>query len=191
MRQSREEKARTHQRIVEIASRRIREEGIEAPAVAEIMQAAGLTHGGFYKHFGSRDDLIAEAADRAFAGAELKIHELTTDTDEPLAAFIDWYVSKQHRDDSATGCPIAALAGDVSRGDARVREAYRAQTENYLAHLARLLGGGEDARRRATVALSTLVGSLILARAINDDALSDQILRDVRDALKNADSHTE
>jgi TetR/AcrR family transcriptional regulator, transcriptional repressor for nem operon len=184
MRQSREEKAKTHDRIVRIASARIREAGIESPGVAEIMQAAGLTHGGFYKHFGSRDDLIAEAADRAFADGERSVREVTQGAQEPLAAFVDWYVSTQHRDNPATGCPVAALGDDVSRGDDRVRAAYREQVERYLANLERLLGGGEDARRRATVALSTLVGSIVLARAIDDEALSDEILRDVREALK-------
>jgi TetR/AcrR family transcriptional regulator, transcriptional repressor for nem operon len=184
MRQSREEKAKTHDRIVRIASARIREAGIESPGVAEIMQAAGLTHGGFYKHFGSRDDLIAEAADRAFADGERSVHEVTQGAQEPLAAFVDWYVSTQHRDNPATGCPVAALGDDVRRGDDRVRAAYRGQVERYLANLERLLGGGEDARRRATVALSTLVGSIVLARAIDDEALSDEILRDVREALK-------
>jgi TetR/AcrR family transcriptional repressor of nem operon len=183
MRQSREEKAKTHDRIVRIASGRIREAGIESPGVAEIMQAAGLTHGGFYKHFGSRDELIAQAADRAFADGERTVHEITEGAQEPLAALVDWYVSTQHRNNPATGCPVAALGADVRRGDDRVRVAYRRQVERYLANLERLLGGGEDARRRATVALSTLVGSIMLARAIDDEALSDEILRDVRDAL--------
>jgi TetR/AcrR family transcriptional repressor of nem operon len=184
MRQSREEKAKTHHRIVDIASARIRERGIEGPGVAEIMQAAGLTHGGFYKHFGSRDDLVAEAADRAFADAERAVREVTDDAPDPLGAFVDWYVSARHRDDAATGCPVAALGPGVRRGDERVRAAYRRQVERYLANLERLLGGGEDARRRATVALTMLVGSIVLARAVDDDELSEEILRDVRAALK-------
>ena len=183
MRQSREEKAKTHDRIVEIASARIREAGIEGPGVAEIMQAAGLTHGGFYKHFGSRDDLVAEAADRAFADAERAVHEVTDDAPDPLTAFVDWYVSARHRDDPGAGCPVAALGAGVRRGDERVRTAYLHQVERYLSDLERLLGGGPDARRRATVALSTLVGSLVLARAVDDAELSDEILRDVRAAL--------
>jgi TetR/AcrR family transcriptional repressor of nem operon len=184
MRQSREEKAKTHDRIVKIASARIREAGIEGPGVAEIMQAAGLTHGGFYKHFGSRDDLVAEAADRAFADADQTAREVTEDAPDPLAAFVDWYVSTQHRDNPATGCPVVALGADVRRGDDRVRAAYGRQVERYLGSLERLLGGGEDARRRATVALSMLVGSVVLARAIDDEELSDEILRDARAALK-------
>jgi TetR/AcrR family transcriptional regulator, transcriptional repressor for nem operon len=181
---SRDEKARNHERIVEVASARIRESGTEAPGVAEIMQAAGLTHGGFYKHFGSRTDLIAEAADRAFADGERTVHEVTEGAQEPLAALVDWYVSTQHRDNPATGCPVAALGADVRHGADRVRASYRRQVERNLANLERLLGGGEDARRLATVALSTLVGSIVLARAIDDEALSDEILRDVREALK-------
>jgi TetR/AcrR family transcriptional regulator, transcriptional repressor for nem operon len=183
MRQSREEKAKTHERILEIASRRIRDAGLEGPSVAELMQAAGLTHGGFYKHFGSRDDLIAEAAERAFADSERAVLELTDEAEDPLGALIDWYVSTRHRDDAAAGCPVVALSGDARRGDERVRAAYRRQVERYVATLERLMGGGEDARRRATVALSTLVGAVVLARAVDDEALSDEILRDVRDAL--------
>jgi TetR/AcrR family transcriptional regulator, transcriptional repressor for nem operon len=184
MRQSREEKAKTHDRIVELASRRIREAGIEGPAVGEIMRAVGLTHGGFYKHFGSRADLVAEAAERAFADADRAVHQATDDVEDPLAAFVDWYVSPEHRDNVARGCPVVALGEDARRADDRVRAAYRAQVERYLTNLERFLGGGEDARRRAIVALSTLVGSLVLARAIDDEALSEEILRDVRDALK-------
>ena len=189
MRQSREEKAKTHDRIVEIAAERIREQGIDGPAVAEIMQAAGLTHGGFYKHFGSRDDLVAEAADRAFAEGERAVHEVIDDAPDPLGAFVDWYVSARHRDNPGSGCPVAALGAGVRRGDERVRTAYRNQVERYLADLEGLLGG-ESARTRATVALSTLVGSIVLARAVDDDALSEEILRDVRAALRQAPAAT-
>jgi TetR/AcrR family transcriptional repressor of nem operon len=147
------------------------------------MKAAGLTHGGFYKHFGSRDDLIAEAAGRAFADNDRTIHELTDDAPDPLGSLVDSYVSPQHRDDPGAGCAVAALGGDVRRGEDRVRAAYDRQVERYLANLERMLGG-EDGRRRATVALSTLVGSVVLARAIDNESLSDEILRDVREALK-------
>ena len=183
MRQSREEKAKTHERIVQIASTRIREAGIEGPGVAEIMEAAGLTHGGFYKHFGSRDDLIAEAADRAFAESDRTVQELTEGGEDPLAALVDWYLSTGHRDNPGTGCPVVALGGEISRGGDRVRASYRRQVERYLANLERLLGD----RQRATVALSTLVGSVMLARAVGDAPLSDEILRDVRAALTAAD----
>ena len=185
MRQSAEEKARTHERIVEIASARIREQGIEAPGVAEIMHAAGLTHGGFYKHFGSRDDLIAEAADDAFTYADRTLAKYAHDESDPLAAWVDWYVSTEHRDDPGTGCPVAALIGDVNRGNDHVRGGYDALVERYIGSLGGMLGGRDDARRQAILTASTLVGSLALARAIDDDRLSNEILRTVREALRH------
>jgi TetR/AcrR family transcriptional repressor of nem operon len=192
MRQSRAEKARTHERIVETASARIRKEGIEGPGVGEIMQAAGLTHGGFYKHFGSRDDLIAEAADHAFAYAGRTLDRYANDEPEPFAAWVDWYLSEEHRDDpGADRCPVAALVGDVGRADDGVRAGYSAVVERYIATLQGMLGGGENARREATIAVSTLLGSLVLAREVDDDALSTEILRTVREALRHQQAPTE
>ena len=185
MRQSREEKARTHQRIVELASARIREEGLGGPGVAEIMQAAGLTHGGFYKHFGSRDDLIAEAAQHAFAYADETLDHHAHDPHDPLASWVDWYASEEHRDDPGTGCPVAALVGDVGGADDRVRAGYSAVVERYIETLEGMLGGGEDSRRQALIAASTLLGSVALSRAVDDEALSDEILTTVREALRH------
>jgi TetR/AcrR family transcriptional repressor of nem operon len=183
VRTSREEKAKTHERIVEVAAERIREEGLERPAVAEIMQAAGLTHGGFYKHFGSRDELVAEATEKALAKSDRHVHELTDDARDPLAAFADWYLSAEHRDHPASGCAVAALGGEAARADERVRAAYRAQVERYLDSVERFLGGGEDAHRRAILAFSALVGAVVLARAVDDEALSDEILGAVREGI--------
>ena len=179
VRQSREQKAKTHERIVEVASKRIREQGLDGPAVAEIMHAAGLTHGGFYKHFESRDDVIAEATDRALAHSDRHVHELTDDAQDPLAAFVDWYLSAEHRDDPASGCAVPALGDDVRRADERLRSAYSRQVERYLEHVERFLGGGDDARQRATLAVSALVGAIVLARALDDQARSDEILNAV------------
>lgn len=187
---SQDDKARHHEQIVEIASARIRESGTEAPGVAEIMRAAGLTHGGFYKHFGSRDQLIAEAADRTFADGGRAVESITADAEDPLTTFVDWYASTAHCENPATGCGVVALGADAARGDGHVRSAYRAQVRRYLADLERLLGEGPEARRRATLALSALVGSVLVARAVDgeapeDAALADEILRDVRDAVKS------
>ena len=180
---SQEDKVKNHERIVEVAAARIRESGTATPGVAEIMKSAGLTHGGFYKHFASRDDLVAEAVDRALADGEAAMLTLTEGADDPLAAFVDWYTSAAHRDDPAAGCAVVALGSDVPRGEERVRTAYRKQVERYLGHLETLLGGGEDARRRAVVALSALVGGVLVARAVDDVALSDEILREVRETV--------
>ncbi len=186
---SREDKTQSHERIVDIAARRIREDGTATPGVAEIMSAAGLTHGGFYKHFGSRDDLIAEATERTFAQSSRAMAEVTDGADDPYAAFVDWYVSAEHRDHPGTGCGVVALGADAGHGEERIRTAYTAQVRRYLAHLAQLSGdaspdGDEEARRRAAVTLSTLVGAVLVARAVNDPELSDEILGDVRAALK-------
>jgi TetR/AcrR family transcriptional repressor of nem operon len=181
MRQSQTEKARNHERILDIAAARVRESGTVAPGVAEIMQTAGLTHGGFYKHFASRDDLIAEAAERAFAENRDASAAVIAGADDPLAAFVDWYVSAEHRDDPASGCGVVALGGDAARGDSRVRAAYTDQVKRYLGQLEQLFAGdGSEARREAAVALCTLVGAVLVARAVDDPVLSDEILYDVR-----------
>jgi len=189
MRQSREEKAKTHRRIVELASARIREEGLDGPGVAEIMHAAGLTHGGFYKHFGSRDDLIAEAAQHAFAYADQTLDHHAHDPHDPLASWVDWYVSEEHRDDpGALRCPVAALVGDISRADDRVRAGYSAVVERYIETLEGMLGGTQGSRRQALIAASTLLGAVALSRAVDDEAVSKEILSSVRDALRHQDA---
>jgi TetR/AcrR family transcriptional repressor of nem operon len=173
---SKEDKTRSHERIVEVASARMRESGTSAPGVAEIMREAGLTHGGFYKHFDSRDDLVAEAVTRAFAE-----NEAFMQTQSDLPGFVAWYLSEQHRDEPATGCGVAALGGDASRGEARVRAAFGEQVSRYLEHLGALLG--DDAREPPSVVLSALVGALVVARAVDDEELSAQILSDARAAV--------
>ncbi len=181
---SRDDKTRSHQRIVEIAARRIREAGTDAPGVAEIMKTAGLTHGGFYKHFASREDLVAEAVDQTFSESAQAIEEVTADAADPLSAFVDWYLSPEHRDSPGTGCGVVALGADAPRAQERVRDAYTEQVKRYLARLEELQGSADGTEReRAMVALSTLVGAVLVSRAVNDDGLSDDILRAARAAL--------
>jgi TetR/AcrR family transcriptional regulator, transcriptional repressor for nem operon len=192
-RHSQEEKAQSHERIVEIAAERIREAGTAAPSVAEIMQAAGLTHGGFYKHFDSRDDLVAEAVQRAFADSQKATAAVIEDADDPLSAFVDWYVSAEHRDHPGTGCGVVALGGEAARSEPRVRAAYTDQVKRYLAQLERLLAEADadgdptadaDTRAKAVVTLSTVVGAVLVARAVDDPALADEIIGDVRAAVR-------
>ena len=177
---SREEKARSHERIVETAAARLRESGTAGPGVAELMKAAGLTHGGFYKHFDSRDDLVAEAVDAAIEQGIEGTREATADAEDPLAAFVDWYLSTAHREDPGTGCSVVALGADVARADDRVRAAYRGQVERYIANMEGLLDGDEDTRRRAIAAVASMVGAMLISRAVDDESLSDEILREVR-----------
>ena len=179
---SREDKARSHERIVEIAAARLRESGTAGPGVAELMKAAGLTHGGFYKHFGSRDDLVAEAVERALRDNEGSVTALTADAADPRAAldaFVDWYASAAHRDSPATGCAVVAFGADAPRSGQRVRTAYSRQVERYLTHLEALLGD----RERAAAALSTLVGAVLVARGVGPGALSDEILAAARESV--------
>jgi TetR/AcrR family transcriptional repressor of nem operon len=186
MRHSKDEKAANHDRIVGVAARQIRERGTDEPGVAEIMRAAGLTHGGFYKHFGSRDELIDEAVARALADNELEAEQLLASADgEPLAAFADWYVSTAHRDDPGAGCGVATLGPDVSRIGGAAQEAYRAQVDRYLAHLQTLIGGDDpDSRDEALLSLSAMVGALVIARGLGPTARSDELLDTVREAIR-------
>lgn len=186
---SQKDKKKNHQRIVEIAARRIRESGTDGPGVAEIMSEAGLTHGGFYKHFDSRDDLVAEAVDAAIDQGRSSLVESVEGAEDPLAAFVDTYLSTAHRDDPGSGCPVVALGADVSRSGDRVRAAYRAQVERYIADMEGLLGDPdeEETRRRAIAAVSSMVGALLISRAIDDEALSDEILREVRSTIEAED----
>ena len=184
MRHSKEEKAASHERIVTVAAARIRESGTEQPGVAEIMRAAGLTHGGFYKHFASREELVVEAVERALTESASRVLELTHGAEDPLAAFADAYLSVAHRDDPATGCGVVALGADMPRVGGPAQEAYRAQVERYLAGLQQLLGSDDEAtRHRATVTLSAMVGAVMIARALGPTPRSEEILRDVREAV--------
>lgn len=182
---SQNEKEKNHRAIVEIAAQKMRESGTEGPGVAEIMKEAGLTHGGFYKHFGSRDDLVAEAVEAAIAQGREGYEKVTAEADDPLAAFVDWYLSSTHRDDPGTGCAVVALGSDAARADERVRAAYRGQVESYIAHMEELLGGGEEARRRAIAAVTSMVGAMLISRAVGDEALSEEILAAVRGTIGN------
>jgi TetR/AcrR family transcriptional repressor of nem operon len=178
---SQKDKEKTHAAIVEIAAQKMRESGTEGPGVAEIMKAAGLTHGGFYKHFDSRDDLVAEAVEAAVAQSRAGIAEVIDGAEDPLAAFVDWYLSPAHRDDPGSGCPVVALGADATRTDQRVRATYTGQVERYIAQMEELLDGeGEDVRRRAIAAVSEMIGAMLIARAVGDEALSDEILSEVR-----------
>lgn len=184
MRQSQAEKALTHERIVATAAAQIREQGIEGPGVAEIMQAAGLTHGGFYKHFASRDELVLEAADRAFGDASRAIQRRMSGEPDELTRFVDWYLSPAHRDDPGSACPVAGLVGDVPRAQASLRAGYRTLVQEYIDALVPQFGSGEAARRRANAAVSMLVGALTLARAVDDESLSKEILENARDFIQ-------
>ena len=155
---SQADKAASHQRIVTAAAARIRRAGVDGLSVADLMREAGLTHGGFYRHFGSRDDLVAEAVEAAVAhGSKRAEAAARQGGPEALAATIDAYLSALHRDKPETGCAVAALPADIARSSQRARGAYTAQVRRYLDLLAGLTPAGEP--DDPPFILATLVGA--------------------------------
>jgi TetR/AcrR family transcriptional regulator, transcriptional repressor for nem operon len=173
MRVTREKAAENRERIVAAAARLFREKGFDGVGVDAIMQGVGLTHGGFYRHFRSKGDLAAAAVAHGLAVSAEKQAPLAT-----LDDLVATYLSPTHRDDPGGGCLMAALGGDMARQGAGVR---RKLTEHVRGHLDRLAGwiGGRDTtarRERAIATLAGLVGAMVLARAVDDPELSDEIL---------------
>jgi TetR/AcrR family transcriptional repressor of nem operon len=186
---SQAQKEKTHKRIVAIASKRFREQGLAGFGIAELMKEAGLTVGGFYKHFDSRDELVAEALSEAF-GVWQRQKEAAESSGRPLSfeKLIDDYVSDAHRKNPGGGCAFSALAPEIARSDKRTRALTSDQVKADLDLLAGLLPGRDKraARSRAILTFSALVGAMSLARAVSDEALSREILKTVADLLKRS-----
>lgn len=177
MRKSREEAAETRKRIVQAAACEFREKGIVATGLADLMKAAGMTHGGFYKHFESKDQLVAEACARA---VEESIGGM--EAQPTIHAAVAGYLSTRHRDNPASGCPFSAIGSELGRTDGKTREAAAAGFER----LVTLLAGkskAKDARRRALVAATTMIGAVTMSRVVGDPALSAEILAEVGESL--------
>src|ERR1700744_1474316 len=132
MRHSREEKARSRERIVDAAAKQIRMQGLDGPGVAEIMNAAGMTHGGFYKHFDSRQELIQAAVQKTMKDPNREMLEIISGAADPLAAFVEWYVSTEHVANDGRGCGVAMLGGEIGHADQQLRAECRARVEEYL-----------------------------------------------------------
>jgi TetR/AcrR family transcriptional repressor of nem operon len=179
MKVSREAAVQTRQRILESAGELFREKGFDGIGVADIMKQAGLTHGGFYGHFASKDDLAASVVATALPGnSRLWEADPARDGTSRLAAFVAGYLSSKHRDHPGSGCALAALGGDVAREPLAVREAFTGAVRDKLAKLAEMLPGRSQAavRRKALATMAGVVGALTLARAVADPALSDEFL---------------
>jgi TetR/AcrR family transcriptional regulator, transcriptional repressor for nem operon len=189
MRVSREKAAETRERILDAASALFRAKGFGGIGVADIMKAADLTHGGFYGHFASKEDLVAEASRRSTARAAASWERVVAAApDKPYAALLDHYLAASHRDEPGKGCAFAALGADAARGNAAVRKAFAEGLRPLLDIITNALPGfSKPARRRkAVAAMSTLVGALTLARAVDDPALSNEILDAARQELRAA-----
>jgi TetR/AcrR family transcriptional repressor of nem operon len=180
-------KAESHDRILDIAAARIRRDGIDSLTVAALMKEAGLTHGGFYRHFDSREQLIAEAAQRALTqGSAWTIASGKLGGQQGYTKLVDGYLGAWHRDHPESGCGVAGIAADAARDDGPARAAYTRQVKECLAVLAELIDSpdGQTGEREAVLTLSALVGAISIARALDDPELSEQILADAAAALK-------
>ena len=179
MRVSREKFTETRARILDTAAKLFREKGFDGIGLADIMKAAGLTHGGFYKHFESKDELEARATGTAMARAAADWRRMA-DSGEPgqLGNFIENYLTPRHRDNLGSGCVLAALGADVARQSERVRSTFAEGLDEIMGHIATLVPGRTAAirRQRAIAIIAELVGGLILARAVDDPEFSSEIL---------------
>ncbi|MGF7054478.1 TetR/AcrR family transcriptional repressor of nem operon [Bosea sp. OAE752] len=175
MKVSREQMAENRRRILDAASRLFRDKGFDAVGVAEVMKAAGLTHGGFYGHFSSKDDLIAQTL----------AHVLAANAGEggDFRAYLDAYLSTGHRDNCAGGCPTAALAAAVRHQTPAARSAMTQGLRSQLDRIGEALPELDvaDRRRVAIGSFAAMVGAMILTRAVDDPALSDEVLEQTRD----------
>lgn len=180
MRYTRGHKAQTRQRILREASRRLRAEGIGRLSIDDLMLRLGLTHGGFYAHFASKDALVAEACAQEYTPQEVELLSGPAETaaQESIPAFISGYLSKRHRDTPEMGCYLAALAGELAHASLAARRTFTITCEHYVARLARRMPGTTpQARTDAALALLTgMSGAVAVSRAVADEELSAHIL---------------
>ncbi|GAB7533008.1 TetR/AcrR family transcriptional regulator [Pseudomonas sp. 3A(2025)] len=181
MRYTQNHKSQTHQKIVKEASVRFRRDGIGATGLQPLMKALGLTHGGFYAHFKSKDDLIEQALNCAVDEMRQRVDALQT-ADNPLHDFIDLYLSAKHRDSPEQGCPLPTLCAELGQ-----REQPSALTDEALALRLAFIEQqlqGPDTSARSLMMFSTLIGALVLARSVQDPQLSEHILQTAAASLK-------
>jgi len=182
MRVSKEKAAENRDRILNAASRLMRERGISGVGVDALTEAAGMTHGSLYSQFGSKERLVEEAVGHAIATKGQELPEQFTLTD-----YASHYLSAAHRDEPGSGCPFAALCCEMQRQSEGARERFTAGVKGMVGWLSARMGSGIKQRQRdedAIATLASLVGALVLARAVNDPKLSDEILRSTRKRLE-------
>lgn len=174
MKVSREQMSANRTRILDAASTLFRDRGFDAVTVSEVMKAAGLTHGGFYGHFASKDDLIAQTVTHALIPSDAVSGDLN--------AYLDAYLSPHHRDRAATGCPTAGFASPLRHQSPEARAAMTKGLSSQIDRLAQAVPGADSAeKRRAAIGTwAAMVGAVILARAVDDPVLSDDVLKQTR-----------
>jgi len=182
MKVSRAQAEENRERILDNAAQLFRERGFDGIGLNDLMQAAGLTRGGFYGHFESKDDLAAQATRRALQNNR---EQWKKQTDRSLQAWVKAYLSDAHRDHIGAGCGLVALAGDAARGGPAVQAALAEGVQNLVATLQKQMPGADagEQREQALAMLSTLVGALLLSRAVGDAGLSRELREAARKSL--------
>jgi|SRR6185437_4716086 len=180
MRVSRDQAEKNRQMVINVASELFREHGFDGIGLKDVMEAAGLTQGAFYKQFASKDDLAAQASKRALESISGRWSAAAeANPKDPLGAVIARYLSMGHREERGAGCPLVALGSDAARQDADVKASFEAGIRKYLETLEGWVRGAnsEDSSDRAMAIFSTMVGALMLSRAVNDKRLAKRLLQ--------------
>lgn len=191
MKVSRAEAAQNRERVIEVAAKLFRERGFDGIGVAELMKAAGLTHGGFYGNFASKEDLMAQASTRALEGSLDAMRQLAVrDGENALSTFAAAYLSPSHRDGPGEGCALAALGAEAARHGSPVRAAFTEGVRSLVDILTRLVPGRSKRtkREKALVMYASMVGALVLARAVDDTEFSEEVLQSVLATIPHTDS---
>ncbi len=180
-------KAEVHQKIVKDASRRVRSEGLNGAAVATVMADTGLTHGGFYKHFGSKDDLLVESLREGFREIEDSLAQAAEQSPpgEGWKAIVRTYLRPEHCEHPDHGCPLATLGPELARVDKRIKPQIVAELVNYKGRMLPFMPGRRAANKeRAFFAIfSTMIGAVEIARLLPDPAMREKVLGNARDFL--------
>ena len=186
MRVSRVQAAENRERILEVAAKLFRERGIDGIGLADLMKSAGLTHGGFYGHFKSKEDLVAQACGRAFTKTRDNwSRTIDNSSVEPLETLTNDYLAIRHRDNAGRGCPMAALGSEIARQGPEVRHAVTEEVRLFIDYLTGIVQGNSSAlrRERAITLYASLVGAIVIARAVDDLELSNETLRAVATSI--------
>ena len=180
MRVSRTQAEKNRQTVIDVASRLFREHGFDGIGLKDLMEGAGLTQGACYKQFASKEDLATQASKRALESASRRWSAAAeANPKDPLGAVIAFYLSIGHREETMDGCPVVALGSDAARQSVDVKASFEAGIRKYLELLGSWVGDaeGEESSGKAMAILSTMVGAVVLSRAVNDKRLSKQFLQ--------------
>lgn len=178
MRVSRAQAEANREAVINVASRLFRERGFDGIGLKDLMKGAGLTQGGFYKQFASKDDLAALASRRAMESATRRWSSVAASSSDPLRAVVEFYLSADHRGETGDGCPLVALGADAARQSTQVRTPFQDGIEAHLQVLEELMPRAGDIRadEKAMVVLSLLVGAVTLSRVMTDGDMSNRVL---------------